>query len=665
MRGANHNFIFTNDSKKPDAHGNYRIHVQYKYKKIKKGRVTPVRIPSQSWDKANNWIKGSHEKKLEQEREALNRLKDRFKHVRYSMAEGKMTIDEGFNYILNKTNDQELSDFLKKLKPNKKRGISTLRKHKQNLSAIESHFKRLKYYNLKDLTFVHLNSLDTVKEISRVLDEEADLKPNTVSGYLKTLDLMTKLNGSPLSKPFASNQLIPTEQAGDNTPVFYAEIMNGLNRVNTLHQFTGFMWWLYSFCLMGMDGIDIANISEDNLCDPIDPTPINPHDEEEKKLLEEIDLEKYREPTPEERAEAKARWEEAVKNGFEPSMSVNSPDGMKYTGVISEEWSSEPIDKGNFMDGIEDYFPNARMQYNNHFNKRNHIEIKRGKSGIPFVMTINLFPTLMIRDILHRLIKITQPEIAYTGKDRLKLFNFEVRDKNNNLIPSGEAKWETIRKKWSDSQRKCFGFTTQQTRHTVTRTAQDLGASKIDLNAQLGHKEQSVMRHYLSEDQTRLDILQTHIIQDFGVLDIMGVILEDFCKRYELVNNYEFPYIIEKHLLQFIYIGDNLDDNKKRNEGLYDLFFQKGFNSASVKLRENTIKSGELTPFTRADEWKFEKLYRRESERNFKSIDGKRVQVVPDLFQLSPDLQELIKKRFETVNPDGSFDALELGEKYL
>jgi hypothetical protein len=92
---------------------------------------------------------------------------------------------------------------------------------------------------------------------------------------------------------------------------------------------------------------------------------------------------------------------------------------------------------------------------------------------------------------------------------------------------------------------------------------------------------------------------------------------------------------------------------------------KEGFNSASFKLREKTIKSGELTPFSRADEWKFEKLYRRESERNFQSIDGKRVQIVPDFNQLSPELQELHRKRFETVNPDGSFDALELGKMYL
>ena len=50
---------------------------------------------------------------------------------------------------------------------------------------------------------------------------------------------------------------------------------------------------------------------------------------------------------------------------------------------------------------------------------------------------------------------------------------------------------------------------------------------------------------------------------------------------------------------------------------------------------------------------------------NYQNIGGKRVQVEPNFHQLSPELQELIKKRFETLNPDGSFDALELGEKYL
>ena len=66
-------------------------------------------------------------------------------------------------------------------------------------------------------------------------------------------------------------------------------------------------------------------------------------------------------------------------------------------------------------------------------------------------------------------------------------------------------------------------------------------------------------------------------------------------------------------------------------------------------LRETTIKSGLLTPFSRADEWEFERLKRKESERNWVKVDGKRVQALPEFNQLSQKLQGLIKKRFETV----------------
>ena len=54
-----------------------------------------------------------------------------------------------------------------------------------------------------------------------------------------------------------------------------------------------------------------------------------------------------------------------------------------------------------------------------------------------------------------------------------------------------------------------------------------------------------------------------------------------------------------------------------------------------------------------------------EKERNYQRIDEKRVQVDPNFNQLSPQTKELIKKRFEPLNPDGNFDTIELGEKYL
>ena len=98
---------------------------------------------------------------------------------------------------------------------------------------------------------------------------------------------------------------------------------------------------------------------------------------------------------------------------------------------------------------------------------------------------------------------------------------------------------------------------------------------------------------------------------------------------------------------------------------MFDLRLNLKLQKKPSILRLKTLSKGELTPFTRSDEWQFEKLYRREKERNYKRIDGKRVQVEPNFNKLSPQLQDLIRKRFETLNPDGNFDAIELGEKYL
>ena len=59
------------------------------------------------------------------------------------------------------------------------------------------------------------------------------------------------------------------------------------------------------------------------------------------------------------------------------------------------------------------------------------------------------------------------------------------------------------------------------------------------------------------------------------------------------------------------------------------------------------MMSGVLTPFSRADEWAFERLYSKEKERRWEKVNGKRVQVQPDFHQMSSDLQELIKNRLK------------------
>ena len=48
-------------------------------------------------------------------------------------------------------------------------------------------------------------------------------------------------------------------------PVPYTSILDALNKVNSKQQYEAIIFWLYMFCLTGIDAIDIANTSEDNI----------------------------------------------------------------------------------------------------------------------------------------------------------------------------------------------------------------------------------------------------------------------------------------------------------------------------------------------------------------------------------------------------------------
>tara|TARA_B100001059_G_scaffold170010_1_gene169941 strand:+ start:31097 stop:31594 length:498 start_codon:yes stop_codon:yes gene_type:complete len=163
------------------------------------------------------------------------------------------------------------------------------------------------------------------------------------------------------------------------------------------------------------------------------------------------------------------------------------------------------------------------------------------------------------------------------------------------------------------------------------------------------------MRHYLSEDQIELDLLQTHIIQEFGVLDILKVIYEDFVDRFELLDSKEIPFIRKEELMQNIDVSNEFEevtegkdptkvDFEKFNDEVTNMIAGGNFTNADIVLRETTIKSGLLTPFSGADECEFERLKQKESERNWVKLDNKRVQVLPEFDQLSQKLRGLVKK---------------------
>ena len=373
---------------------------------------------------------------------------------------------------------------------------------------------------------------------------------------MKTLNWISKKAKLKLQNPFTFYGYMETEVAsGKNVAYSNQKLQMGFNNIRTLHQFEALLFWLYSFCLLGLDGRDICELSEER--------------------------------------------------------------------IITEGYK-----KGD----LRDYIPDADILGNEDYSKPIHVHLKRGKtqmggkdSGVDAIFQINLFPTLVVLELLKHVMKHNNKDYAYTGNDQLKIFNFDINTEE------GYKKWESIRKSYSQELGKKLGTSTQQTRHTVAEAGQKIGLSKEEIDSLLNHKTKGVIKHYTKKQQTQDDVSHIHIFQQFDLLEVVRNLLSYFENKKQLVDNIVVPFIGEDIMTQLVYASEGVIMKKRRvprmhrKQILYDI--------------------GKLTKFSREDEVKYQTLLKEVLEGKPQFVDGKMVLVAIKKEEYPKELQQLIEKR--------------------
>ena len=498
-------FKFTNDSKPPKS-GVFNIKLRIKIGSIKKGRQIGVEVDKDQWDEKNGRIKPIYNSLYELELSRIREIEDRFPLIRKNITEGNMTLETAFSIALNKVEDDYLQEFWNSQLPEPNKKLSTIVKHRTNVSAIQTKCINAGRKHLSRLKFSHLSDDEIVKDIAKILVSESELSDNTLDAYFKTLNRSTTLKGFPEAKQRPFRKYIPTIKPSKKTKsVSKNDLLTGISNINTLHQLEAYMFWLYSFCLMGLDGTDICNISEN-----------------------------------------------------------------KIIGEKTKE--------------LSDYIPDISS------SNKTHIGLSRGKSDVDFMIMVNLFPTLMIRDILHYLISINSPNDAYKGEDRLRLYTFTTRDERGREDAKGLSRWTNKRKSYVQALRKRVGTTNQDTRKTVTRIAGDLNIPLEKIDVLLNHTIKGVMKHYVEEKQQERDVYHIHIIQEFGVIDLLRNIISylEHHNKTQIIGNKEFSFIPQS-----------------------ESFWRK-FRS----IRRESLKINELTQFSISDEMEYQRLKSKYTKGN-------------------------------------------------
>ena len=258
-RSKSHNFwigLKTNNCKPSDKVSPY---VFYKYGgsgKLRK-RKLPLEISFDKWDTKSKNIKKSLWRTFSDEVDKIKDIESKINGVTIDMTSGTLTLENAFNRLLDKSEDGLLVTWINTA-PRLTRGAK--KKYLSFLSSIESHLPK----EYTPLRFTHLQDINFVGFIGETINHKSGLGNGAID-YLKMLDRVSDYAGLKVKKPFKENGYIKASADTDKDSIKFKDVLEGFNDMRTSQDFMAMNFWLYSLSLRGLGGMDICNISEDNI----------------------------------------------------------------------------------------------------------------------------------------------------------------------------------------------------------------------------------------------------------------------------------------------------------------------------------------------------------------------------------------------------------------
>jgi len=264
LRNKNHNLWINLNTAYAKASEEVGVYIFYYYGSGngRKKRIPNLKVPFGYWDSKEKFFKKSAvNKKLisSDDVEYVNVIKAKLRTAERKIAEGSLTVDNAFRFLLKQQEDDTLYNHLQE-ENGKAYSPNAAKKYIYYLNGIEKHLPS-EYTPLK---FSNIQDPESIKNIAKIL-KQAPIKSNTVNDYLSALDTITVRANLSLSKPFSYNKLIPSLEPTIEKNVPYEKLMNGINNINTKQDYLAYAFWLLSFHLRGLDGIDIVNMDENTI----------------------------------------------------------------------------------------------------------------------------------------------------------------------------------------------------------------------------------------------------------------------------------------------------------------------------------------------------------------------------------------------------------------
>tara|TARA_B110000459_G_scaffold107642_1_gene119460 strand:- start:999 stop:2885 length:1887 start_codon:yes stop_codon:yes gene_type:complete len=477
-RRKNHKFKLAFNTKKKASSIPETLYIFYRYGKFQKKTPSPFKVSMNDWDFNTQKLKSSASVKKvhESKREWINSFHENSENIAVQLHNDKITLDNAWAILLNThTKGVVIETFIDNCISNSF-PVSKRDKHYNRIITITNHLRRADFFKNKrdkngdkiiELCYEHLQAPNTISEIEKVIIALL-VKGATMNDYFETLNIICEVNPEISIKPFNKKQ--PEEETEMLDPLTIRDLKIAQANIGDQYQWLeAYLYFLFALSLRGLNGSDICMLNESFLEDE--------NGSKDFKLLHYM------------------------------------PD---YSNLVQElEWATET----KVIKGVKhETLVKKKKSKVEKYDKKIYLAGKRSKSGKRIKILFNQFPTLVIYRLLKNCIRHNRPHLAYTGKDKIKLYNIDYR------TSEGKKEWHQLRDTYSKQFKKISGgFTIGQTRHTFQAKLEDMGVDPKALSISLGHSVKKKTKDYYSNkiSQPVMDIYHTEVLQR---LDISGLI---------------------------------------------------------------------------------------------------------------------------------------------
>ena len=501
-RAAHHNLKLYILKHKPSSNEISTVSITYTYKKVRKRRDSPIQIPMVAFDNNKRIIKKSHISKLKIQADWIDKFYSLKNDLELQMAEGIIDYNYAFRVLNNDYQSGVIQDLYRDFANDQYVEASVQDNVMRHLESIQNHFKTLGHLQYSRLNYSHFQKPADRKKIELIiLREIKSINSETRKKYFNYLNKMASV--VPYFKdveqtPFKirlKHTAKPPKMALD--PL---ELKRGILGIkDNLYFLEAYLWWLYSFCLRGLDTCDLVCLDESMLTGD-----------------KGGDLREF------------YAWE----RHFDKEAERKKITQQQGTKLETGEWIDFPKDEAKIKKKIKD-LDNWVLNDEKFYVVGKRVK-EMGKHDNRTVVKVlyNQTPVLLIHKMLKHVISILHPDLAYKGSDKVKLYNINYHTKEGKRI------WKNRRGTMSVGCKKLFGATLKQARHTFSTVLAgiqtvDIKEAEKQLSTSLGHANNKTQKYYVNPDQDKMDILQIEAVERFGIRDVVKSLIQ-VCSSYRV-----------------------------------------------------------------------------------------------------------------------------------